>query len=85
MRLTYLSRTDYRRKSEPAVVQALRREFGPCYVLPEGGSNELAAQGCAFHDASFGCCVTGSNVVVTRPDRKNGISRLTRWVSAVNP
>ena len=45
----------------------------------------LAAQGCAFHDASFGACVTGSNVVVTRPARTNGISKFTRWVSAVNP
>ena len=47
MRLTYLDRTTYRRKTEPAVLSALTSEFGPCYVLPEGGSNAQAVRGCA--------------------------------------
>lgn len=47
MRLTYLDRNTYRRNTEPAVLQALTSEFGPCYVLPEGGSNALAVRGCA--------------------------------------
>ncbi|HEV7899293.1 MAG TPA: pyridoxal-phosphate dependent enzyme [Planosporangium sp.] len=47
MRLTYLDRCTYRRKHTPDVVDRLRREFGDFYLLPEGGSNELAARGCA--------------------------------------
>ncbi len=47
MRLYYLNRADYRRKTESDVIEALLSEFGPCYVLPEGGSNELAVRGCA--------------------------------------
>lgn len=47
MVLTYLDRTTYRRKTEPDVLAELRRQFGPCYVLPEGGSNGLAVRGCA--------------------------------------
>ena len=47
MRLTYLDRTRYRSKHTPGVVSALAAEFGRCYLLPEGGSNALAAAGCA--------------------------------------
>jgi len=47
MRLAYLDRATYRRKTEPAVLAALISRFGPCYVLPEGGSNALAVRGCA--------------------------------------
>ncbi|AQG79389.1 1-aminocyclopropane-1-carboxylate deaminase/D-cysteine desulfhydrase [Spirosoma montaniterrae] len=47
MRLHFVSRTDYRRKDEPEFVADLLRQFGPCYVLPEGGTNDLARRGTA--------------------------------------
>ncbi|MBB5936881.1 1-aminocyclopropane-1-carboxylate deaminase [Streptomyces zagrosensis] len=47
MRLHFLTRSAYRHKAEPEVLDALRARFGACYVIPEGGSNALAAQGCA--------------------------------------
>ncbi|WP_245805184.1 1-aminocyclopropane-1-carboxylate deaminase/D-cysteine desulfhydrase [Amycolatopsis australiensis] len=47
MVLTYLDRATYRRKTEPDVLARLLQQFGPCYVLPEGGSNGLAVRGCA--------------------------------------
>ncbi len=47
MRLTYLDRTTYRAKTSPDVLAALREEFGEFYLLPEGGTNRLAALGCA--------------------------------------
>jgi 1-aminocyclopropane-1-carboxylate deaminase len=46
MRLHFVDRATYRRKGEPEVLDALTRRFGPCHVLPEGGSNALAARGC---------------------------------------
>jgi 1-aminocyclopropane-1-carboxylate deaminase len=66
MTLTYLDRETYRRKTEPAVVDMLAEEFGPCYVLPEGGSNGLAVRGCAELPAEIGvdfdliCCACGT-------------------------
>jgi 1-aminocyclopropane-1-carboxylate deaminase len=66
MRLTYLDRSTYRRKTEPDVVAALLDEFGPCYVLPEGGSNGLAVRGCTELppeiDIDFDviCCACGT-------------------------
>jgi 1-aminocyclopropane-1-carboxylate deaminase len=47
MRLTYLDRQTYRRKTEPEVVDGFRERFGDFYLVPEGGSNALAVRGCA--------------------------------------
>ncbi|GAB3667645.1 pyridoxal-phosphate dependent enzyme [Actinocorallia lasiicapitis] len=47
MRLAYLDRAAYRRKTEPETVDRLRAEWGPFFLLPEGGSNEHAVRGCA--------------------------------------
>ena len=66
MRLTYLDRASYRRKAEPAVIAALHDRFGDFYLLPEGGSNALAARGCAQIPAEIPvpfdviCCPCGS-------------------------
>jgi 1-aminocyclopropane-1-carboxylate deaminase len=47
MTLTYLDRDRYRRKTDPEVVAGLVAQWGEFYLLPEGGSNGLAARGCA--------------------------------------
>lgn len=47
MALHFMDRATYRRKAEPDVVRALLERYGPAYVMPEGGSNALAARGCA--------------------------------------
>jgi 1-aminocyclopropane-1-carboxylate deaminase len=47
MRLIYLDRASYRGKTEPGLLAGLRDRFGAFYLLPEGGSNALAARGCA--------------------------------------
>jgi len=47
MRLSYIDRAAYRRKNDPEIVAALRQQFGDFYLLPEGGSNDLAVRGCA--------------------------------------
>jgi 1-aminocyclopropane-1-carboxylate deaminase len=66
MRLTYLDRNTYRAKDTGSVLAALRAGFGPCYVLPEGGSNALAVRGCAEVAAEIAepfdiiCCPVGT-------------------------
>lgn len=45
MRLSYLDRSAYRHWR--LHVEDLRRRFGDFYLIPEGGSNALAALGCA--------------------------------------
>ncbi|WP_405692569.1 MULTISPECIES: 1-aminocyclopropane-1-carboxylate deaminase/D-cysteine desulfhydrase [unclassified Streptomyces] len=46
MRLHFVDRATYRAKTSPGVLEGLLRLFGDCLVVPEGGSNALAAQGC---------------------------------------
>jgi 1-aminocyclopropane-1-carboxylate deaminase len=66
MRLTYLDRAAYRRKNDPEIVAALRQQFGDFYLLPEGGSNDLAVRGCAEipqeidRDFDVICCPCGT-------------------------
>ncbi len=46
MKLHFISRTEYREKSSPDFQQQLIEKFGDFYMLPEGGSNQLAVKGC---------------------------------------
>ncbi|MGW0566443.1 1-aminocyclopropane-1-carboxylate deaminase/D-cysteine desulfhydrase [Streptomyces tauricus] len=48
MRLHFVDRSTYRRKSEPKTLAALLRATAceDAYVIPEGGSNALAVRGC---------------------------------------
>jgi 1-aminocyclopropane-1-carboxylate deaminase/D-cysteine desulfhydrase-like pyridoxal-dependent ACC family enzyme len=46
MTLYYLNRTHYRQKENPALLAELQDRFGDFYLLPEGGTNLLALQGC---------------------------------------
>jgi 1-aminocyclopropane-1-carboxylate deaminase len=66
MRLTYMDRGTYRQKADQAIIAALVDKLGPCYVLPEGGSNGLAVRGCAELPAEIDidfdviCCACGT-------------------------
>jgi 1-aminocyclopropane-1-carboxylate deaminase len=48
MRLHFVDRSTYRRKSEPETLAAILRATAgeDAYVVPEGGSNSLAVRGC---------------------------------------
>lgn len=45
MQLHYISREAYRKKTEPEFIQQLHNQFGEFYLIPEGGTNELALKG----------------------------------------
>lgn len=46
MEFKFVSRADYRDKTSEVFQQKLRAEFGDFYLVPEGGTNELAIKGC---------------------------------------
>jgi 1-aminocyclopropane-1-carboxylate deaminase len=66
MRLAYLDRSTYRQKHTPKVIGRLHDEYGDFYLVPEGGSNELAVHSCrdipAEIDITFDviCCAVGT-------------------------
>jgi 1-aminocyclopropane-1-carboxylate deaminase len=47
MKLHYVSREAYRTKTEKEFIEQLKNQFGDFYLIPEGGTNELAIKGCA--------------------------------------
>ncbi|MCE7082785.1 1-aminocyclopropane-1-carboxylate deaminase/D-cysteine desulfhydrase [Streptomyces sp. ST2-7A] len=46
MRPHFVSRSDYRRRADPAFIAGLRERFGPFRSVPEGGTNTAAVRGC---------------------------------------
>lgn len=53
MELYYVSREDYRKKDHPDFIKTLHDRFGDFYLIPEGGTNELAVKGCEEFAQSF--------------------------------
>ena len=46
MQFKFVSRSDYREKTSKGFIENLIKEFGDFYLVPEGGTNELAVKGC---------------------------------------
>ena len=71
MSFHFVSRTDYRKKTEPNFIQKLHEKFGDFYLVPEGGTNEFAVQGCELileeSDAQFDiiCCSMGTGGTIS--------------------
>jgi 1-aminocyclopropane-1-carboxylate deaminase len=66
MEFEFVSREEYRLKSEIAFVENLKRKYGNFYLIPEGGTNEKAIKGCqeilTTEDEQFNyiCCSVGT-------------------------
>lgn len=66
MQLKFISRLEYRNKEDFGFLERLDREFGKFYLLPEGGTNELAVKGCeeileaSDTEFDFICCPVGT-------------------------
>ncbi|APD07371.1 1-aminocyclopropane-1-carboxylate deaminase [Flavobacteriaceae bacterium UJ101] len=45
MQFYFVSREDYRQKEDPVFIEKLREKFGTFYMIPEGGTNDLAVKG----------------------------------------
>lgn len=66
MAFQFVSRSAYRQKAEAAFITNLKNQYPNCYMLPEGGTNELAIKGCeeilSEQDSTFDviCCAVGT-------------------------
>jgi 1-aminocyclopropane-1-carboxylate deaminase/D-cysteine desulfhydrase-like pyridoxal-dependent ACC family enzyme len=47
MKFHYLDRKTYRKRTDPEFRKEIAKQFGDVYIIPEGGSNELAVKGTA--------------------------------------
>ena len=71
MQLEFISREEYRLKSELSFIENLKQKFGNFYLIPEGGTNALAIKGCeeiiTHEDADFDyiCCSIGTGGTIS--------------------
>jgi 1-aminocyclopropane-1-carboxylate deaminase len=71
MQLKFISREEYRLKSEVSFIENLKQKFGSFYLIPEGGTNDLAIKGCqeilTTEDADFDyiCCSIGTGGTIS--------------------
>jgi len=72
MQLHFVSREHYRQKDQPEYLSELKQQFPEHYIIPEGGSNALAIQGCqeilSEHDRQnydVICCAVGTGGTIS--------------------
>lgn len=71
MELIFVSREQYKHKNENNFIEELDKTFKNCYLLPEGGTNDLAIKGCeeilTTDDNKFDyiCCCIGTTGTIT--------------------
>lgn len=72
MQLQFVSREKYRLKETEEFIQALKQTYPESYIIPEGGSNDLAIQGCIeilsehdLQDYDVICCAVGTGGTIT--------------------
>ncbi|WP_339889540.1 pyridoxal-phosphate dependent enzyme [uncultured Flavobacterium sp.] len=71
MQFKFVTREEYRNKTNKAFLINLQNEFGSFYLLPEGGTNNLAIKGCeeilTNEDTSFThiCCSIGTGGTIS--------------------
>jgi 1-aminocyclopropane-1-carboxylate deaminase len=71
MEFDFVSRENYRLKEERTFVEDLKQKFGDFYLIPEGGTNELAIKGCeeilTQDDEIFNyiCCALGTGGTIS--------------------
>ncbi|WP_416346190.1 1-aminocyclopropane-1-carboxylate deaminase/D-cysteine desulfhydrase [Aquimarina sp. ERC-38] len=65
MQFKFISREQYRAKNDQNFLQQLKNEFPQAYIIPEGGTNQLAVKGCQEilpkeNKADFICASVGT-------------------------
>lgn len=71
MKFYFISREIYRNKDSEVFLKELEEKFGSFYLVPEGGTNELAIKGCEEileeEDSSFDfvCCAVGTGGTIS--------------------
>ncbi|MGF1555600.1 1-aminocyclopropane-1-carboxylate deaminase/D-cysteine desulfhydrase [Paucihalobacter sp.] len=71
MTMKFVSRASYREKTNDTFLMRLNNEFPNAYIIPEGGTNQLAVKGCeeilTEQDALFDiiCCPVGTGGTIS--------------------
>ena len=66
MEFEFVTRNQYQNKNEQSFIDYLKLKFGDFYLIPEGGTNELAVKGCEEiltaddNEFDYICCCVGT-------------------------
>lgn len=66
MEFRFISREQYRNKTDPGYIKSLQKDIGTFYLVPEGGTNALAIKGCeeilldTDRNFDYVCCSVGT-------------------------
>lgn len=70
MKFEFITRENYRNKTEKSFQDYLQNKYGNHYLIPEGGANDLAVKGCqeiiTIEDKNFDyiCCAIGTGTTI---------------------
>lgn len=71
MHFKFISRETYRQKNSSQFIKLLQNEFPNSYIIPEGGTNDLAVKGCEeiltqeTSSFNFICCPVGTGGTIS--------------------
>ena len=71
MKFEFVSREAYKDKSEDYFIKKLEQKFGSFYLIPEGGTNEMAIRGCeeiltpTDEEFDYICCAVGTGGTIS--------------------
>jgi 1-aminocyclopropane-1-carboxylate deaminase len=71
MEFEFVSREEYRTKHELSFIEKLENKFGRFYLIPEGGTNDLAIRGCeeilteVDKEFDYICCAVGTGGTIS--------------------
>lgn len=72
MHLHFVDRTTYQNKTDATFIAELQKKYGTFYLIPEGGTNQLAVKGCEEiltesdkHTFTHVCCAMGTGGTVS--------------------
>ncbi|MDO5655075.1 MAG: pyridoxal-phosphate dependent enzyme [Flavobacteriaceae bacterium] len=77
MKLEFVTREEYRAKGSASFIQKIKKNYPNAYILPEGGTNELAVKGCEeilderTRDYDFICVAVGTGGTISGIIRKS--------------
>ncbi|WP_431137294.1 1-aminocyclopropane-1-carboxylate deaminase/D-cysteine desulfhydrase [Psychroserpens mesophilus] len=71
MQFKFVSRETYRNKTSHDYIESLKNEFGDVFLIPEGGTNQLAVKGCeeilpeVNQKFNYICCPVGTGGTIS--------------------
>ena len=90
MQLHFVSRHEYRLRDDANYLQQLQQQFPQTYIIPEGGTNELAVQGCQeilnqydLEQYDVICCAVGTGGTISGLIERSAVHQKVLGFSAL--